>query len=585
MRCVVAMIGLMVGCDAIDAAPGEGRAGALVAWRDSTCVVLRDGGVACWGRGSAGELGIGAFSDSARPVRVPELAGVDHLVVSDGFGAVTDDAFVFFWEQVGESESRPRRLPLPGVLDFASTTIGHCALLAGGEIQCPGRGLEVARWYGDYAVRLVPSQGGTTGCAARGDGTLACFDPDARGGPHPHELPAPSIDASNAPSLLLVGADGLVREETGYQTWRVWEGVDGVTRIAANANVGHKCLLRADGRVLCWGSNQRGQLGNGTLEPSDTPVEVVGLSDAVAIAVGDHHTCAVRRNGRLACWGANDRGQLGNDTIDDAPVPVEVVGIDLRAGTVAEAPLPEHRCLERDSDGDGLSDRDELRGNAGSCGSSPFDDGDGVPPELDDDSDDDGIPDALEHRGDPCHSAFLDTDSDLTPAFLDRDSDDDGLLDSDEASVEAAYVADSDGDGCDDLRSSLNGGCTRESRVATLQQRTVVNERLSAFANDEGPSPSTMILEVGALEILRGPAPALVVRASGVDGSEPRFPGVGAGDPVVFDMTLAADPLAEAVSGTTALVRVPLVLRDASGIVRWSGELLVVVTETACLGP
>jgi hypothetical protein len=124
--------------------------------------------------------------------------------------------------------------------------------------------------------------------------------------------------------------------------------------------------------------------------------------------------------------------------------------------------VPNH--LDTDSDGDGVSDQVEGLGD---------EDGDGIPNLLDDDSDGDGIADSLEGAEDLDGDGvpnFLDLDSDgdgLMDAvegttdldgdglgnFIDVDSDGDMLSDGEEVSTTATnpYLADSDGDGSDDL--------------------------------------------------------------------------------------------------------------------------------------
>ena len=72
------------------------------------------------------------------------------------------------------------------------------------------------------------------------------------------------------------------------------------------------CAIKPDRTVACWGRNHSGQLGNGTLIHSSTPVTVKGLSDAVAVAAGRFHACAVLSDGSARCWGENFSGQLGN---------------------------------------------------------------------------------------------------------------------------------------------------------------------------------------------------------------------------------------------------------------------------------
>lgn len=87
----------------------------------------------------------------------------------------------------------------------------------------------------------------------------------------------------------------------------------------------HSCAVDA-GKVLCWGSNESGQLGNGTTTDSAQPVEVQGIDDATAVAAASEATCAVHRGGAVSCWGASAREAYGAGK-GDSPTPVAVAGI------------------------------------------------------------------------------------------------------------------------------------------------------------------------------------------------------------------------------------------------------------------
>lgn len=82
--------------------------------------------------------------------------------------------------------------------------------------------------------------------------------------------------------------------------------------VAIAAGQAHALALLEDGTVMAWGSNNAGQLGDGSITDSDTPVPVSGLSDVVAIAAGPAHSLAVLENGTVMSWGSNHSGQLGN---------------------------------------------------------------------------------------------------------------------------------------------------------------------------------------------------------------------------------------------------------------------------------
>ncbi len=77
------------------------------------------------------------------------------------------------------------------------------------------------------------------------------------------------------------------------------------------AGIGHTCVLRRTGQVLCWGFNQDGQLGDGTTNSRVGPLPVADLDDAVEIAAAGNFSCARRRNGTVWCWGSNEHSQLG----------------------------------------------------------------------------------------------------------------------------------------------------------------------------------------------------------------------------------------------------------------------------------
>jgi alpha-tubulin suppressor-like RCC1 family protein len=75
------------------------------------------------------------------------------------------------------------------------------------------------------------------------------------------------------------------------------------------------------GEVVCWGSNQIGQLGDGSTT-TRTGVVSTPISDAYELALGEEYSCAARLDGTLACWGNNAFGQLGDGTTMNSALPV-----------------------------------------------------------------------------------------------------------------------------------------------------------------------------------------------------------------------------------------------------------------------
>ena len=72
--------------------------------------------------------------------------------------------------------------------------------------------------------------------------------------------------------------------------------------IVAGSN--HTCALTAAHDALCWGTNQFGQLGDGTGTSRVAPTLVTGGVSYQAIGAGDPWTCALSTTGKPYCWGA-----------------------------------------------------------------------------------------------------------------------------------------------------------------------------------------------------------------------------------------------------------------------------------------
>jgi serine/threonine protein kinase/alpha-tubulin suppressor-like RCC1 family protein len=110
----------------------------------------------------------------------------------------------------------------------------------------------------------------------------------------------------------------------------------------------HTCFVSADGKVFCWGANDRGQLGNGGTTRSASPsVVAIDLRFSV-MAAGLSHSCAIARGGSVWCWGANDHGQLGDRTTAQHSMPARVAATrSFTAITVGAA----HSCALDDSGG------------------------------------------------------------------------------------------------------------------------------------------------------------------------------------------------------------------------------------------
>jgi alpha-tubulin suppressor-like RCC1 family protein len=85
-------------------------------------------------------------------------------------------------------------------------------------------------------------------------------------------------------------------------------------------------VLFASGVIQCWGLNNYGQIGNGSVGGSavTAPVSVTGISTAIAVTAGAYHTCALLADNSIRCWGANgdlQGGRIGSASGTPAVVP------------------------------------------------------------------------------------------------------------------------------------------------------------------------------------------------------------------------------------------------------------------------
>ena len=91
----------------------------------------------------------------------------------------------------------------------------------------------------------------------------------------------------------------------------------------------HTCIRHRDGTLMCWGDNDQGQLGVGEFGGRRTaPANVPGVSDARFVAAGGYHSCAIVGDGAVACWGSGSSGQLGDGLMTRSATPVLATGID-----------------------------------------------------------------------------------------------------------------------------------------------------------------------------------------------------------------------------------------------------------------
>lgn len=155
---------------------------------------------------------------------------------------------------------------------------------------------------------------GLTALAVSSVFVIACVAEDAaRSGSATADGGAPGTGAGTEEGGSVPGGEGGVAADAGdaATTAPPFEAV------LVTAGTSHTCALAAAGEVFCWGSNAFGQLGvpAAVASRSSRPLKVELGEAAKSIAAGGTHTCAVTTSGKVKCWGNNEKGQLGRGTL------------------------------------------------------------------------------------------------------------------------------------------------------------------------------------------------------------------------------------------------------------------------------
>ncbi|MFK7889457.1 MAG: RCC1 domain-containing protein [Granulosicoccus sp.] len=279
-----------------------------------TCALLEDCRVVCWGSNTFGQLGSfepdevrGDFVSSLTPVYVQDamgrgdLRGVSQVVTAANTScALMTDSRVKCWGSadrgiLGSSDELTEATGPETDRDlfpFSTTPVMVQNPTADGDL------IDIVRLYA----------GSTFICALTKSSEAVCWGWNFYG-----QLGDSTPDESSAVPVYARAANG--------------EKLDNIKQLGATAT--STCALFENGTVSCWGSNNSGQLGDGTLTDSPTPVDVLSadgdlepLKDVEQIESGFASMCAVLSQGRPVCWGLNLSGALGNGDTNSTSVPV-----------------------------------------------------------------------------------------------------------------------------------------------------------------------------------------------------------------------------------------------------------------------
>ncbi|MEU8663937.1 RCC1 domain-containing protein, partial [Actinoplanes philippinensis] len=276
---------------------GGGVWRSVVAGTNTTCGVRDDGTLWCWGL-------LPRRKTVTAPQRIGDLttwtgvsAGEEHLC------ARRADATLWCWgvnagEVLGNRITTTPRTPVPARREIATTW----AQVAAGDSHTCGRDTRGRVWCWGF-----------DGFGQRGDAAGAGRnDPIGLTG-------VAAIDVKGDTSCALGADRRLWCWGSGVETPRLVTGDRDWTHVAVG-NLA-TCGVRAGASLWCWGVNQRGQVGDGTVENRAQPTRI-GTDGWLTAGGGYQHTCGIRTDHSLWCWGDNRSLQLGSIIPARRPVPV-----------------------------------------------------------------------------------------------------------------------------------------------------------------------------------------------------------------------------------------------------------------------
>jgi len=306
------------------------------------CATGVDGTVFCWGDNFKGRCGLAeSYFEPPRPVPSAQQFASMALGSQHTCGLTFDgDAYCWgwnFWGQLGRNGTSDSHSPVLalGGHHFVSLTLGSqhtCGVTADGDAYCWGRGDYLQIGPGQYETC---THGGST-YPCHKTPLFVGGDFELLDGGHIFTCGLKTSGLAFCWGIAPMGTGESGPYETcgtGWPCTRYPLAVrGGHSFVDLSAGGGHVCGVTAEGNAYCWGKNDEGRLGAGFISEYGTivqePQPVVGGHEFVRMAAGADHTCGLTGDGRALCWGSNEYGQLG--TGQDAPLqvaePVEVTG-------------------------------------------------------------------------------------------------------------------------------------------------------------------------------------------------------------------------------------------------------------------
>jgi alpha-tubulin suppressor-like RCC1 family protein len=249
--------------------PGLPAAQSIAVGDTHACAVLGDARIACWGNNRSGQLGLGT-TRVLHPAERPLLA-----------------------KPTNPPAHRPNPTLVPGVESAIAVAAGGsatCALLTGGSLACWGQG------FACEAPVLLPELGTNNRALGAGHGAFCWLTESAA----PYVAPPLDTRSERDPTCHPYDHDPRATQLA----------INSARAVACTDHINCPdcltCAIAPQGTLDCW------QPKDARPGPIDQVLDVArDVRNAASVAIERSTICVITKEKRLLCWGSNLRGELG----------------------------------------------------------------------------------------------------------------------------------------------------------------------------------------------------------------------------------------------------------------------------------
>jgi alpha-tubulin suppressor-like RCC1 family protein len=273
-----------------------------------TCALLKSGNVKCWGsQNNHGVPNVGNLGDNEEPVNIPYVKigfkAVDIVATRTAVCVRSDQGLYRCW----------------GLNTGGDLGNGSPETIGDNEDPEVNPVLDAGRPIKEIIGSVAPS----SFCAVLDDSSVKCWGEVNK-----------IVQGINPGNNLVPDNFGLNENLLAIPNLKIVDGFN-IREEKPLATGSHSCVLTRFNEVKCWGKNNYGQIGLGHTQnvgddelPKTTPL-INTTKQFLQVTTGENHTCALTKDNKVVCWGGNNFGQLGEGHTQDIG---DDEGIDMSIG-------------------------------------------------------------------------------------------------------------------------------------------------------------------------------------------------------------------------------------------------------------